>query len=409
MRFWGLVSAAMHVALLVLGLLFGLPPRLEEPKEDAIAVEIVAEPQVAKGEQPAPVPGPVAVNQPPRPEPHAPSPAQESIPSPPPPPPPPAPPAPPQAQPRPAPTPPPTPEPPKPERQVVQPRPAPTPPPAPEPPKQVAQPKAAPPTPPPEPTPLPLPPKPPQPPQEVAEAKPEPPRPEPPRKEPPKPEPPRKEQAKPEPPKPPAPPQPSKETAKAEPKPAAPSPPSRETAKAEAKPPAPVPSRNETKEAGTGQSPAVKRPSVDSSSVLNTLERLQASASQGRPQAKPAQQAGSPQASGGGSPTGTASLSSGEKAGLADKISECWSVDGGGMGINAVVVELRVDVDAAGIVRNVRANGSPPSEPRARSVYEAARRALLDPKCNPLPLPKERLAALRETIFRFNPRDLGLR
>jgi hypothetical protein len=42
-------------------------------------------------------------------------------------------------------------------------------------------------------------------------------------------------------------------------------------------------------------------------------------------------------------------------------------------------------------------------------VYEAARRALLDPRCNPLPLPRERLAALRDAVFRFNPRDLGLR
>ena len=62
-----------------------------------------------------------------------------------------------------------------------------------------------------------------------------------------------------------------------------------------------------------------------------------------------------------------------------------------------------------GVVRNVRPNGSPPTDPRARMVYEAARRALLEPRCNPLPLPANRLAALRDTVFRFNPRDLGLR
>ena len=43
------------------------------------------------------------------------------------------------------------------------------------------------------------------------------------------------------------------------------------------------------------------------------------------------------------------------------------------------------------------------------AVLEAARRALLNPQCNPLPLPKDRLEALRNTVFRFNPRDLGLR
>ena len=78
-------------------------------------------------------------------------------------------------------------------------------------------------------------------------------------------------------------------------------------------------------------------------------------------------------------------------------------------GTGSGMVELRVDVDGGGVVRRVMPNGSPPSDPRARSVYEAARRALLDPRCNPLPLPATRLAALRDTIFRFNPRDLGLR
>lgn len=164
-----------------------------------------------------------------------------------------------------------------------------------------------------------------------------------------------------------------------------------------------------SKEAGTGRTPPVQKPQVDSKSVLNNLDKMIAAAQQNRPPTgRPSPAAGAPQ-QGGGAPNGTAALNAGEKAGLADKISECWSVDGGGVGIRDVIVELRVDVDAGGTVRNVRANGAPPSDPRARSVYEAARRALLDPKCNPLPLPRERLAALRETVFRFNPRDLGLR
>ncbi|MFZ4407079.1 MAG: hypothetical protein ACOYOH_07050 [Paracraurococcus sp.] len=331
MRFWGLVSVAAHVALLLLGLIFGLPKRLEEP-EEAISVEIVAAPQIAQGEKPSPVAGPPAVAPPPKPEPPAPTPVKESVPSPPPPPPPPP--------------------------------PAPAPAPAPQ---QVAQPKPVAPTPPPEPTPSPTPLPPPPKPQQLAQAEPKP-----------KPEPPTPAPARHDPPLP------------------IPPPPV---------PPPPTPA----KEAGTGQTPPVQKPQPDSRSVLNTLERLQQTAKQTEPpRAKPSPQAGSPQ-QGGGAPTGTAALNAGEKAGLADKISECWSVDGGGMGIRDVVVELRVDVDAGGTVRNVRANGSPPSDPRARSVYEAARRALLDPKCNPLPLPKERLAALRETVFRFNPRDLGLR
>jgi hypothetical protein len=126
-------------------------------------------------------------------------------------------------------------------------------------------------------------------------------------------------------------------------------------------------------------------------------------------QASAAARPSAPQPPGGGAPTGTAALTAGERAGLADRISECWSVDGGGVGVRDIVVELRVVVDAGGTVRNVQPNGSVPGEPRARAVYEAARRALLDQRCNPLPLPRERLAALRDTVFRFNPRDLGFR
>jgi len=139
------------------------------------------------------------------------------------------------------------------------------------------------------------------------------------------------------------------------------------------------------------------------------LERLRAAQQQTQPPtARPNPAPGAPQ-QGGGAPQGTASLTAGERAGLADKISECWSVDAGAPGLNQITVELRVEVDAGGVVRVVRPNGAVPSDPRARMVYEAARRALLDPRCNPLPLPRERLAALRDAVFRFRPSDLGLR
>jgi hypothetical protein len=173
-------------------------------------------------------------------------------------------------------------------------------------------------------------------------------------------------------------------------------------------PPAPPPPEP-AQAAGTGRTPPVARPEERSNSVQNTLERLRQAQTQNTPPTARANPAPSQPSRGGGAPTGTAELTQGERTGLADKISECWSVDAGGLNIHEVVVELRVDVDAGGVVRNVRPNGSVPGDARARSVYEAARRALLDPRCNPLPLPRERLAALRNTVFRFNPRDLGLR
>ncbi|MDB5416404.1 MAG: hypothetical protein JWR10_4739, partial [Rubritepida sp.] len=176
-------------------------------------------------------------------------------------------------------------------------------------------------------------------------------------------------------------------------------------------PPPPVPPPPEPAQTpGTGQTPPVQRPQERSQSVLNTLERLRQAQ---QPQTAPPTARANPRPSapqqGGGAPTGTANLTAGERAGLADKIGECWAVDAGAPNIQTIIVELRIEVDAGGTVRVVRPNGAVPTEPRARMVFEAARRALLDPRCNPLPLPRDRLEALRNTVFRFNPRELGLR
>jgi hypothetical protein len=270
-------------------------------------------------------------------------------------------------------------------------RPAPTPgPPAPTPPAKPAPPPASKPSPPPPPPPPPPAPAPPPVPQQHAQPKPTPPAPPPEPVPAPLPPPPKPQQQAQTPPKPEPPtPAPAKPTPRPIPTPV--------------KPPQ-VPSQT----AGTGQTPPVKKPEVDSQSVLNTLERLQQTARQTEPPRAPA--ASAPRvAAGGGTPTGTAPLTAGEKGALANRISECWLVDAGGAGIQNIVVALRVDVDAGGIVRNVKPASGVPTDPRAFAVYRAARSALLDPKCNPLPLPRERLKALEDTVFRFNPRELGLR
>jgi hypothetical protein len=171
-------------------------------------------------------------------------------------------------------------------------------------------------------------------------------------------------------------------------------------------PPPPVPPPPEpSQQAGTGQTPPVQRPQERSTSVQNTLERLRTAQQQDRaPTARP-NPSGAPQ-QGGGSPTGTAALTQGEIRGLADQIAECWNVDRGMMNADQIVVELRVTLDSQGNVRNVVPNGSPPADPRARSVYESARRALLSPQCNPLRVPPSKFGTVMASIFRFNPRGL---
>ncbi|NMJ42559.1 hypothetical protein GWK16_15030 [Roseomonas sp. JC162] len=267
----------------------------------------------------------------------------------------------------------------------AEPRPPTPEPPAPEPPRNTPpEPPPPPPPPPPAPSPSPAPPSP------------TPPTPSPPAPPPaPTPEPtpaPRQTQQTPPPPTP----QPPQQQAAAPPRPTPPLP----------LPPPPVPPPPEPSEqAGTGQTPPVQRPQERSNSVLNTLERLRTTQQQDRaPTARP-NPSGSPQ-QGGGSPTGTAALTQGEIRGLAEQISECWNVDRGMLGLDQIVVELRVQLDSQGVVRNVVPSGALPSDPRARSVYESARRALMSPQCNPLRVPPSKYGTVMASIFRFNPRGL---
>ncbi|BFL65439.1 putative secreted protein [Roseomonas mucosa] len=373
LREWAYVSAALHL-LAFLVILIQLPARkVDEPMEQGIPIEVITPEaaQLAQADKPSPSPSRTAAAKdeplplPPPVEPPLPEPVSA------PPPPPPPPPAPALAPTSAAPSTADRPAPPQQQAEAAPPLPPPPapPPPAPTPPQQQAE--ATPPPPaadamlPLPPPPAPAPPKP----QQHAEAKPEP------KPEPPKPQPPVQQ------------PKPSNQQG---------------TGKV-------LPPPNPSDKPGTGRTPPAKNTDERSQSVLSTLEKLRAMQAQNEAPKSRANPAPSGSTQAGGAPTGTAALSSGEKTALANTISECWSVDGGALNIRSVIVEMRVEVDSGGTVRNVRPNGSVPADPQARSVYEAARRALLNPQCNPLPLPKDRLEALRNTVFRFNPRDLGLR
>ncbi|MDB5370651.1 MAG: hypothetical protein JWP20_2209, partial [Roseomonas sp.] len=95
LRFWAIVSAALHV-LFALLMLLGLPtPKIEEPREQAITVELMPadNPQLANAPNPLPLPAPPAPEQTPDTAtvPTDPDLPQSATPTPPPPPPPPPP------------------------------------------------------------------------------------------------------------------------------------------------------------------------------------------------------------------------------------------------------------------------------------------------------------------------------
>ena len=372
LKLWLGISLALHLLLAVAGFIYGAVRPFEEPEElRPVAVEFAAPepPAQARGERPGPAPDPVPAPPEPAPTPLPPTPPRPEPPQPAPPPPPPPP----------APAPAPTPVPPAP----VPPAPVP---PAAAPPIAAAPPPVAPtparPTTPPVPVvpdgTLPPPPAPPVP-------RPTPPTPTPaaPSVTPPTPAPPR-----------PATPTPPAATP-ARPEPALPLPP----------PPAPPPP-NPAPTPGTGQTPPVARPEERSNAVLSTLERLRAvQAQQAPPTGRPNPQAGRP-TQGGGAPTGTDLLNAGERGAIGERIGECWRVDPGMLGLADMRVSLVAIVDRAGVIRNVLPGpDGVPGDPRGQTLYERARRALLDPACSPLPVPAGRLTAAENRFqFNFSPR-----
>jgi hypothetical protein len=156
------------------------------------------------------------------------------------------------------------------------------------------------------------------------------------------------------------------------------------------------------------QTPPVQRPQEGSTALQNTLERLRQLQARQEPPRPRQLQAGPPPAA--GAPGGTAAtpgLTRGEIDGLRELIEGCWSVDPGMRGIEEIVVELQVRLRPDGSVVQVRPAGpTNTGDPRWRTVYETAQRALLSPHCNPLPIPPEKRQTVETAVFRFNARGL---
>lgn len=62
-------------------------------------------------------------------------------------------------------------------------------------------------------------------------------------------------------------------------------------------------------------------------------------------------------------------------------------------------IAVRVVLGDRGEVREVRPEGRIVDDPRRRLIYEAARRALLDPRCTPLARPGQGLGVLYFNAF----------
>jgi hypothetical protein len=90
------------------------------------------------------------------------------------------------------------------------------------------------------------------------------------------------------------------------------------------------------------------------------------------------------------------------------KIYPCWSVPAGAKGAKNLIVDIEMELSNDGtvikadIVDKRRMN----SDQYFRIAAESAQRAVLDPKCNPLPFPKGKHDQWKSVTMSFNPKDM---
>jgi len=165
-------------------------------------------------------------------------------------------------------------------------------------------------------------------------------------------------------------------------------------------PPAP-PSR-------TAQPSPTANPAPDSREAENTLARLRALQRQTQPptgQPNP-QAATAPQVGGSRQGDITASLSAQQQGAIGDKVRECWTKDAGALEIERLSVQLIVTYDETGTARLAEvgdADRGRMGDPRFRAFAERAMRAVRDPRCASLPIPRNEIGRVGSLTFRFRP------
>lgn len=90
------------------------------------------------------------------------------------------------------------------------------------------------------------------------------------------------------------------------------------------------------------------------------------------------------------------------------KIRPCWSVPAGAKGAKDLVVDIDMELNADGTVikADIVDKRRMANDPYYNVAAESAQRAVLDPKCNPLPLPKGKFSQWKNMTMSFNPKDM---
>jgi hypothetical protein len=90
------------------------------------------------------------------------------------------------------------------------------------------------------------------------------------------------------------------------------------------------------------------------------------------------------------------------------KIEGCWDVPAGARDAKNLDIEIKAALNPDGTVRQavIVDTGRYAGDPFFRAAADSAKRALLDPRCSPLPVPPDKYEAWHNLDLFFNPKDL---
>lgn len=89
-------------------------------------------------------------------------------------------------------------------------------------------------------------------------------------------------------------------------------------------------------------------------------------------------------------------------------IRKCWHFPAGLKNAEQLVVDIKMELDRNGYVKKAEIvdKNRMRQDSGFKIAAENAQRAVLDPRCNPLPLPKEKYNEWKDLELSFNPKDM---
>lgn len=99
----------------------------------------------------------------------------------------------------------------------------------------------------------------------------------------------------------------------------------------------------------------------------------------------------------------SATITASEMDGVRNKIRPCWRYTSGR---SDIIVSVEMELSRDGSVKSAKSPDSLSKDPNRRYAAERAVEAVLDPECQPLPLPSEKYEKWKHIIFDFDPQQM---